>query len=257
MTRTAYTASCVVFVDADNTLWDTNLVYAEAQAALLTSVESLTSRKAPTNSRLDWIRQIDQALARRHHAKLRYPPRLLAKAVAWALRGKDIPTAVRLAWSGGQAKSPITEDDALRIEHGFQENLARVPRLRDGVRTGLQDLKGAGCYITVLTEASRKKVVELLQHHGLSDFVDRVIESKKECRLFKRVLRLTREPTNAFMVGDQLESDIQPAKKAGFQTIYFPGGFRPGWEPLESAVRPDHRIGRFDEIPAIVMGGSV
>lgn len=248
-------ASCVVFVDADNTLWDTNQIYADAQLVLLSAVERLVGHQAPTSNRLGWLREIDQALAKRHHAKLRYPARLLVKAAALALEGQDVLASTRLAWSGGTERSRISEEDAIRIERDFKTQLKRIPQLRDGVRTGLQNLKEAGCHIVVLTEASRLKVINLLQHHGLFDLVDRVIESRKECRLFKRVLRLTSQPSHVFMVGDQLESDIRPAKQAGLRTIYFPGGFRPSWEPTESAVRPDYRIERFDEVTAIVVGG--
>jgi putative hydrolase of the HAD superfamily len=54
------------------------------------------------------------------------------------------------------------------------------------------------------------------------------------------------------MIGDQLDRDIRPAKEAGLRTIYFPGGFRPGWEVDEQSVRPDFRIDRFDAVPTIV-----
>jgi putative hydrolase of the HAD superfamily len=77
----------VVFIDADNTLWDTNRVYADAQLALLADVEIATGFRAPEIDKLDWLRAIDQLLAEKHHAGLRYPPRLLAKAVALALKG--------------------------------------------------------------------------------------------------------------------------------------------------------------------------
>ena len=93
---------CVVFVDADNTLWDTNGVYGQAQLALLAAVETRVDQRAPAKDRLAWLRGIDQALAERHHAGLRYPPRLLAKATALALSGHDAVTAARLAWSGGR-----------------------------------------------------------------------------------------------------------------------------------------------------------
>lgn len=85
MKRLIHRAQCVVFIDADNTLWDTNRVYADAQLSLLTDVERASGRRAKVDNRLGWLREIDQALAERHHAGLRYPPRLLAKAVALAL----------------------------------------------------------------------------------------------------------------------------------------------------------------------------
>ena len=96
----------IVFVDADNTLWDTNAVYAEAQLAMLTTVEQCVGRLLLVQDRLDWLRAIDQALAERHHAGLRYPPRLLAQATALALTGHKASTAARLAWAGGPEGTP-------------------------------------------------------------------------------------------------------------------------------------------------------
>lgn len=47
--------SCVVFIDADNTLWDTNGVYAEAQLALLAAVESTVGQRVLARDRLGWL----------------------------------------------------------------------------------------------------------------------------------------------------------------------------------------------------------
>ena len=54
-----------VVVDADNTLWDTNAVYANAQLALLSAVEEHVGVNA-AGDRLTYLRNIDQALAQRH-----------------------------------------------------------------------------------------------------------------------------------------------------------------------------------------------
>ena len=125
-----------VFIDADNTLWDTNRVYADAQLSLLTDVENASGRRTAADDRLGWLREIDQALAERHHAGLRYPPRLLANAVALALNGEDVSTAARFAWSGGRAEAQLDEDTARRIEDSFLNRLKVQPPLRDGVAQG-------------------------------------------------------------------------------------------------------------------------
>ena len=211
MKRLIHRAQCVVFIDADNTLWDTNRVYADAQLSLLTDVERASGRHAKVDNRLGWLREIDQALAERHHAGLRYPPRLLAKAVALALIGEGISSAARLAWSGGLRGVQLDEATADRIEIAFFDRLKVQPMLRDGVAQGLRALHEAGCEILVLTEGSREKVLSLIARYGLADLITRVIEAKKERRLFERVIALTRQPTMAFMIGDQFDRDIAPA----------------------------------------------
>ena len=243
----------IVFVDADNTLWDTNAVYAEAQLAMLTAVEQCVGRLLLVQDRLDWLRAIDQALAERHHAGLRYPPRLLAQATALALTGHKASTAARLAWAGGPEGTRMTEDDARRIEKHFLQDIRTKPSLRHGVRRGLDRLKSAGCKMFVLTEGSRSKALALLEHHNLAGLVDRVIEARKEIRLFERVLSLTKNPSLAFMIGDQLDRDIQPAQRAGLTTVFFPGGFQPKWHPPESEGAPDYKVRNFDEAASIIV----
>ncbi len=256
MNRLPHSARCVVFVDADNTLWDTNQIYADAQLALLTDVEHASGRHATADDRLAWLRQIDQALAERHHAGLRYPARLLAKATALALKGEDIPTATRLAWSGGRAETQLDEDAARRIESTFLQRLKTRPRLREGVAQGLRALHDAGCRIDVLTEGGRNRVQSLLEHYELAGLVTRVIEARKEQRFFERVVALTPRPAKAFMIGDQLDRDIAPAKTAGLTTIFFPGGFRPKWQPAEGDVRPDYTVQDFKQAAAFVLDTS-
>jgi len=152
----------LVCVDADNTLWDTDRVFADAQLILLTAVEDRLGERVRARDRLSWLRAIDQALAEQHHAGLRYPPRLLAKAIALAFSGYDAATAARLAWSGGREGARISDEDALRIEEQFLQDIRVTPALRAGVGSGLERLKSAGCMILVLTEGSRSKALAVL-----------------------------------------------------------------------------------------------
>jgi putative hydrolase of the HAD superfamily len=54
------------------------------------------------------------------------------------------------------------------------------------------------------------------------------------------------------MVGDQIDRDIEPAKAAGFETVYFPSAFLSYWNVNQQSTA-DHQISRFDElVPFIV-----
>ncbi|MBK6491620.1 MAG: HAD hydrolase-like protein [Sphingomonadales bacterium] len=79
-----------------------------------------------------------------------------------------------------------------------------------------------------------------------------IVEGVKRPDLYRRILRLT-GTLEAFMVGDQLDRDIAPAKAAGLETIYFPGGFQPRWLPAVGKVGPDYTIASFAEVPDIVL----
>ena len=87
---------------------------------LLDSVENVISKKAVTNDRLAFVRELDQFIAEKHHARLRYPPRLLIKAVALAIAGTAPQVAAKSAWSDTSkdltAIEPIHEE---QIEQHF------------------------------------------------------------------------------------------------------------------------------------------
>jgi putative hydrolase of the HAD superfamily len=240
-----------LFIDADNTLWDTDRVFAEAQLQLLEHVEKAVAAAAPDGDRLAFVRAVDQALAERHHDGLRYPPRLLARALAEALGGLSAERAARRTLVDGSA-SVLSANEASDAEHAFFAALGDGPTVRPGVVEGLAALRANGHRLFVITEGSRAKAEESLDRLGLSNFFDKLIEGRKRPELYRRILRLAGMPAKAFMIGDQLDRDIAPAKAAGLGTIYFPGGFVPKWTPNEESVRPDFRIASFAEVPGIV-----
>lgn len=241
-----------VFVDADNTLWDTDNVFAAAQLALLADVEIAIDRKVPSADGLAFIRAVDQALAERHHAGLRYPPRLLAHGVAMALEGGPADYAAKLAWQG-KRQDALSETVAAEVERKYFEALGRAPPLRPGVLQGLKALELGGCTVLIVTEGARRRIEETATKLGLLGHFTRIIEGEKRPELYRRVLKLISARPPSFMVGDQLDRDIAPAKLAGLETIYFPGGFRPRWTPEEALVQPDYRIHSFVEVPSIVL----
>lgn len=250
MTR-ASEAGPTVFVDADNTLWDTDAVFAEAQLHLLASIERATGISTLAADRLAFIRELDQHLASRHHQGLRYPPRLLARATAFALMGISAPRAAKSAWLG-ELKSALGEGAELGLEQDFVAWISRPAKLRPGVMEGLDGLLAAGLTVLIVTEGAEAKVAATAERLGLNGHFTRIIEGKKRPELYQRVIRLAKSSEGGFMVGDQLDRDIAPAKEAGLTTIYFPGGFQPRWVPEEAEVRPNFKIESFAEVPGIV-----
>src|SRR6185437_6028820 len=147
----------IVFIDADNTLWDTNEIFANAQLHLLTNVEGTTGQKCRSADRLSFVREIDQALASLHHSGLRYPPKLLATGVALALTGESPEHAAQRAWRVVDLKLPV-KFNAETIEHQFMHDLSAKPTLRAGVQLGLHMLHEKKCVTIVLTEGNRDRV---------------------------------------------------------------------------------------------------
>lgn len=240
-----------VFVDADNTLWDTDAVFAHAQLDLLAAVEQATGISTVAADRLAFIRELDQQIAERHHQGLRYPPRLLARATAFALMGKGAARAARDA-SMGELKPLMGERAEASLEQSFFAEVSKPAELRPGVIEGLDRLLAAGCTVLIVTESAAAKVSATAERLGLTGHFTRTIEGTKRPELYQRVMRLAHRSEKAFMIGDQLDRDIAPAKQAGLITIYFPGGFRPRWLPDETEVRPDFKIESFAEVPDVV-----
>jgi putative hydrolase of the HAD superfamily len=242
----------VIFVDADNTLWDTDRVFADAQLELLRSVEDACKTQADTSDRLDFIRTIDQELADRHHLGLRYPPRLLILALSLMLQGISPKEAAKKAWIGVIDNNAISDQVFEVIQSRYFENLGKMPPLMPGVKVGLSELNASSARILVLTEGRKDRVVRTAHSLGIMQFIDKVIEAKKDRRLFERVLRLVGNPQIAVMVGDQVTRDITPASQAGLHTIYIPGGFKPRWEETESKYLVDFQLDSFAEAPKII-----
>lgn len=245
-----------IFVDADNTLWDTDTVFANAQLGLLGHVERSSGMKAIAEDRLALIRSVDQAIAERHHAGLRYPPHLLARGVELVLEhGHAADEAARLAWRGRPVYT-LDESEVEKIETAYFQDIAKNPALRPGVADGLKRLHSAGHTLLIVSEGRKAKIESVAEQLGVRACFDRVIEGIKSAELYRRILRLTGMPKRAFMIGDQLDRDIVPAKAAGLETIYFPGGFQPRWSLNFSQAQADHVIETFARVPAIVEAGT-
>jgi putative hydrolase of the HAD superfamily len=230
----------LLVTDADNTLWDTDAVYRNAQLSLLDKVERLAGASSNAPDRLGYLREVDQRLSLGHHSGLRYPPALLVLALRARLGGTRVDQAVRQALVGDTA----AEGEPLKIVQGFFGDLGKLAPLRPGVLVGLARLAEAGHLVVVATEGAKDKIELLLEAHGLSRYVRTVVSAPKAEPLYRRLAKTASGVK--MMVGDQIDRDIAPAKKAGFVTAWFPGGFMPRWsDPQRDAV--DIEITSFDE----------
>jgi putative hydrolase of the HAD superfamily len=242
-------APLIVLTDADNTLWDTNALYADAQLWMLGAVEDVINKNSVAQDRLGFLRELDQRIAESYKTGLRYPSRLVVRGLASLIAGGDFDLALREALSDDGVMS-ISEDAVVAIEAEFYRRLSAMPALRPGVTEGVTALAAAGVPLVCLTEGAKSKAAQRLGAAGLTRYFCRLVEARKTERLFLSLQRLSRE--SLLMVGDQLSKDIFPAKAAGLLTVYFPGGFRPKWEN-DVANEPDWTIESFVELSKIVV----
>lgn len=241
----------VIVTDADNTLWDTDSVYASAQINLLKRIQEtlgLTRMETP----LAFVRHIDQEIAVDHESGLRYPPQLLVNGIVKELikDGHIDPNSQVLKNNNGID----VEIEAVR----FAQDISRsTPPLRPGVRVGLEGLCKIGAMVIIATEGDEKRCLAYLNHYGLIGFVERVITCTKSIKFYRDLANEHhKDSLSLYCIGDQLDRDIEFSKKAGFETIYFPGGFNPKWTPNKSQVQPDYTVSSFSEIPSIITKGQ-
>jgi len=240
----------LLVTDADNTLWDTNAAYAQAQLALLSDVEELVGARTVEADRLSFLRRIDEKIAAGHARRWKYPPRLLVDELAQALlrSGETRRRGSRTSTSKSEA-----DGRAVKIASEFLSRVAEQwPALRPGVKCCLQDLKSVGARVVVATEEDAERCQSILEHYRLRDYIEEIASGNKSVSFFRDIgNRFGGAKQLCFSVGDQLDRDVAPAKLAGFVTILFPGGFRPTIRQHED-VEPDFVVHSYSEVVRIV-----
>jgi len=232
--------SPVVLVDADNTLWDTDAVFREAQLLVLSRVEMAAGKTCAAVDRLGFVRSYDQALAEKHHLHLRYPAQLLIRSVEAGLAGITPEIASRDAIAGRPLSIiPLDQTVVDAILSDYMNALARTPQLLNGVAEGVRAAKTAGLRLFVMTEGRIEKQKRILELHGLLGSFEGVWEMTKERSQFDRMVSRF-AGSRVIVVGDQLDRDIVPAKAAGCSTVLVPSRFVPAWQSTNTQGVADH-----------------
>jgi putative hydrolase of the HAD superfamily len=240
----------IIASDADNTLWDTNAIYIESHLELLEKIEKDTGLKAQTTDRLSFIRSVDQEIVRLNGGNLQYSPVLLYMGVSNLLKGMPLPQAAKKAM---EISDKVFHNEPIKnAVSNFKKQISEnIPRLRCGVSEGLFGLKKLGVIVIVLTEGREARCSKLLIAHGLEGFVTEVVSGEKGPDFYNKISK-DYPNSKLFMVGDQIDRDIISAKKAGYTTIFFPGGFNPKWNKNYVSQSFDFQIKSFKEILNII-----
>lgn len=219
----------LILTDADNTLWDTDAVFANAQLGLLTLVEEATGSACPDSDRLSFVRRYDQALAKLHHAHLKYPPMLLVRALQLALEGAGPESVATAVIQGRNRTSQLDQTAVELVVQAYLGMLSDLPQLLPTVAEGLSIARGAGIGMYILSEGKIEKQRKLVSHYSLDDSFAGVFEVSKNQSQFER-LRQRFAHHDVVVMGDQPDRDVVPAKTAGCTTILIPSRFRPHWQ---------------------------
>jgi HAD superfamily hydrolase (TIGR01509 family) len=126
----------------------------------------------------------------------------------------------------------LLEDLSLDRET-MDETFAAMPRYFDllrpvpGLMALLSELRGRGLPMAVVSNWP-PSLPEFLDHHGLTCYFDSIVYSaqdgihKPDRRIFQRALdAIGATAEQAVFIGDNPESDIQPARAMGMRAIHF------------------------------------
>ena len=230
----------VIVFDADNTLWDTNELYAQAQETLVARLEKLTGKRV-VGDRVAYLRRFDEEIAQNHPDGFRYPIRLLTERMYQELSGKVSSLPPDAAAVFGE------------FEHEYLSTIAGSPQLFPGAKETLSALVAKGYRLVLLSEGDPVLVRDRLAGNAIRDYFTDVLVKKKVAGTFEdlRSLHGSEHATTFFSVGDRLDVDMRLAAKAGYRTIFLPGKFRP-FESSLDCWRPDATAVSLNEIPALV-----
>ena len=122
----------------------------------------------------------------------------------------------------------------------------------------LADLKSRGYKLGVIANQP-ENLDGRLEKLGIRKYFDEVVSShdcgvvKPDEKIFK--LALTRagvDASQAVMVGDRLDNDVEPAKKLGFTTVWVRQGICAGQQPRNALSTPDYVVGSVGELPKVL-----
>ncbi|MHB9032442.1 MAG: HAD family hydrolase [Anaerolineae bacterium] len=194
-----------ILIDADDTLWESNIYYQRCSANL---EEWLSGFGITREAVAATIAHYDQEVIK----DFGYSPLGYIEALA--------RTTTTLL---GQAGLEVTEEH-LSKTRSFGEPMLHPPiELMPKVESTLAIL--AKCYRLVLvTKGDRVLQQRKLERSGLSAYFQQVyILDEKDAASYRRILELEQtDPALTFMVGNSPKSDINPAVAAGLRAVYIP-----------------------------------
>jgi phosphoglycolate phosphatase len=181
----------------------------------------------------------------------------IADDVVASYVGNGAPTLVRRALGPEFGDEQV--DQALQYFLAwYRDHMLDHTRLYDGVREALDELRGAGVAMAVLTNKPVRFSQTMIERLGLGDHFFRVyggnsFEQKKPDPVGVDALLTESRATRArtMMVGDSAV-DVRTARNAGILACGVTWGFQP--DSLASDP-PDVSIDSMGELPDLVLGG--
>jgi putative hydrolase of the HAD superfamily len=251
--------------DADNTLWDTDAVFRDAQLSLLRVLEDAgilddADLEFPTLRMLD--RELFAKLGR-----FEYDFQLLASvAVHYFSAQPEIDKALEMAYAPISPNQGGMHEVANKAYKAFDENLKQIPPLFNQSKEVLEQVRSItsttnSVAMLLLSEGERGRLEKILKmHHMQNGFFDKIIiEPTKNKEIFAKAKSIGEQllfhdqgESFSFVVGDSLKRDIRFGNQCGFTTIYKPAGFMGVEASAETDDIPTHVIKSLIQLPILL-----
>lgn len=208
----------VLLIDADDTLWETNLRFKRTLAAF---VELL----APLGHSPEFVRQQVDLAERTRIRHSGYGERKFL----------DTLEETYLALAGPRAQGAHLEEIRRLSRHLLEQPL----RLFEGVRETLAYLAPRH-RLLLFTKGEIEEQDGKVTATGLGEFFEaREVVPEKNATAYRALVeRHGLAPGEVWMVGDSPRSDINPALAVGLNAVYIPAPDR--WEYEHEEIRPGH-----------------
>ncbi len=229
----------VVFIDADDTLWENNLWFSRVIDAWTRFVAALGADR-------------ETALRALHEEEDRHIP----------LHGYGARPFVHALRTAFTRVVPSPEAHDVRAFDAFARESERRIRehpieLLDGVEEGLAGLAAAGARLIVLTKGQTDEQEAKVARSGLAAYFEavRVVPEKDVVTYLAAAANVRATPARCWMVGNSPRSDINPARLAGMRTVHVP---HPA--PWHRELAPPARSGpetlvatAFSDVPRLIL----
>lgn len=254
--------STVVIFDGDNTLWDTDKLFACAQCAMLTSLRNSLLQLDPQRDFTN-LRKLDREIYIRTGIQ-EYNFEWLALALIGYSRGLPSEVAVKLAMEAPKAVPDADLIVSREAAKRFKEALSNPAELLPGSREVLAFIKEhrrkRQLVSILISEGNRDRVLRTIRFHGLNEngeLFDYMLFGKKDVHLFQQArslgIKILREKhARVIIIGDSLTSDIRPANLVGAISVYKPAAFLGEETPLLPEDMPDYTIASLHELLPIL-----
>ena len=248
---------CIIIFDGDNTLWDTNAVFTEAQLAILEELRRFGVNIVPKDE-FDKLRLIDDMLIKKYQ-KHEYNFRVLCFALYLHYKNKlSEEEAMQMAYDIFEKNMKYEGlDIADKCYDVFNKKLKQIPSLFDNVKKTLKYLKAVKCVLILSSEGKKYRIMKILDEYDLKQFFVHISTEEKSIETFKKIISKISKyqetcSKKVFVVGDILEREIFMGNKIGAITIYKPSYYKPNQKPKNKMEIPNYKIKEIGDIKNIV-----